>query len=156
MVVPIQIYETVKIFNILGPKTFVLIAIMFIAYQVYSPNVLPNTKFQEIIGRFENQIGEIQENVSTKLDRFEEKQLAHIQITRAIASVENPAEEINEDIVDDYLIQNGIDKNDFLLGDAAEEPRFDHLTDDEVEQLMKRLDDSRNDENNSVDGRLKK
>lgn len=121
----IQVYDAIRIFDILGPSGFLVLVLGFIAYQIYSPSFLPETKFQTIIEEFQKQIDGVEQKVTAELDEFGDKQLAHIQITRAIASVENPSEEIDDDVVDQYLIQNGIDKDDFLLTD---EESKDHIT----------------------------
>lgn len=139
------------LFQLIGTTNVLIVIAVFIVYQLYSPDLLPDTKFQGVVNKIENNITDIQSTLGSRLDEIEEKQIASIQIIRAIASVNNPAEEIDASVVDDYLVQNGVDKDSFLLGKQVTDggSRFEHLSEEEVKALMKQLEQTRDNDNES-------
>lgn len=75
----------------------------FIAEQLFNP--LWQTRFQTVL---DERFGSVEE----KLDDIDEKQTSHIQVTRALATKEP---EIDSEAVDEYLVENGINKEDFYV-----------------------------------------
>ena len=123
-----------KIYQTFGPSLTLAGIFMFLLYELYSPDFLPDTKIQTTVKDFRVQISGIEQRLMGELEDVKEKQLAEIQVIRALASVSNPSEEIDDDVVDDYLIQNGIDKDDFLLGDNQNYKQVDDKYRDETRQ----------------------
>lgn len=136
----IQVGAIKELVDLLGPTNFLILATLYVFYQVYSPQGFPKTKFQKITDSFRQEITGIEDSLNERLDLFEEKQMAHIQLTRAIASVKNPAEEIDDEVVDDYLVKNGVKKEQFLLGEEADDNKWGGLTDEQVSDLQEHLD----------------
>lgn len=92
------------------------VVVFFLAEQLFNP--LWETKFQQVLDdRFDG--------VEKKLDDIDEKQTGHIQVTRALASKEP---KIDSEAVDKYLVENGIDKEDFYVSDL---PRQSPMADDD-------------------------
>lgn len=74
--------------------------VVWVLYQVYSPDWLPETKFQAALGNIESEVKET-------------KQLLVSTIT-VLRAVVRTNEEVDTDKVDEYLVENGVEPDDFI------------------------------------------
>lgn len=92
--------------------------LVFIAYQLWYPPYLhwgERTKLQQIVRNIRDDVHSEVAEVRTRIEEYGERQLHIIQIQRANART-NPR--LNEETVDEYLWENGVDPDDFIV-DAA-------------------------------------
>lgn len=81
---------------------FVVLA--FLAYQLYCPQWVNETKLQSIINRYDQKFNEI-----------DNKQVTLTQVVRAMARVMNEGDSsIDIKQVDEYLVRNGVEVEDFI------------------------------------------
>lgn len=84
------------------------VVLCFLAYQLYFPEQISETKLQQIVNRYDN-----------KFNAIDEKQVTLTQVVRAMARVLND-DTASMDItqVDEYLVRNGVEVDDFIEADA--------------------------------------
>lgn len=69
-------------------------------YQVYSPEWMPNTKFQQVA-----------ENIETEVRETKALLVSTITVLRAVVRTN---EDVDTDKVDEYLVENGVKPDDFI------------------------------------------
>ncbi|UBF23103.1 hypothetical protein HCTV-16_gp120 [Haloarcula virus HCTV-16] len=72
----------------------------WLVYQVYSPDWLPETKLQKMMGGIEREIKETRGLL-----------VSAITVLRAVVRTN---EEVDTEKVDDYLVENGVEPDDFI------------------------------------------
>jgi hypothetical protein len=73
---------------------------LWILYQVYSPRWMPDTKLQKMVGEVRYEVLETKELL-----------VSTITVLRAVVRTND---EVNTERVDDYLVENGVEPQDFL------------------------------------------
>lgn len=103
----------------------------FIAYQLWFPKHFHpsgGTTLQQIVDGLRDDLHADMEKIKTRMEEYGERQLHIIQIQRANART-NPR--LNEDRVDEYLWENGVNPDDFIVEAATDGGRpEDFETDD--------------------------
>lgn len=120
---PSVISEAVSALGVEGGSAVTFVS--WVAYQVYAWKFLGrNTVVGQMIKESQGDVSEKLDEIDERVKEVDEKQTAHIQVTRALASKEA---EIDDETVDDYLVSNGINKQDFFkdTGDGGEQPSDD-------------------------------
>lgn len=74
--------------------------ILWVLYQVYSPDWMPNTKFQQVAEDIESEVRETKHLL-----------VSTITVLRAVVRTN---EEVDTDKVDEYLVENGVEPDDFI------------------------------------------
>ncbi|AGM11975.1 hypothetical protein DNAM5_116 [Haloarcula californiae tailed virus 1] len=72
----------------------------WLMYQVYSPDWLPETKLQKMMGSIEREIKETRGLL-----------VSAITVLRAVVRTND---EVDTEKVDDYLVENGVEPDDFI------------------------------------------
>lgn len=93
-----------------------LVVLCWFIYQVYAPKLGITTRLSSMV----SQIKEALDDLRGRIQTIENRQENHIQVTRAQARI-HP--EMDEDEVDEYLVENGIDPEDFIEGRVPRETR---------------------------------
>lgn len=87
----------------------------WILYQVYSPEWLPETKFQAALCNIEEQIQDTHRLL-----------ISTVTVLRAVVRTN---EEVDTERVDEYLVENGVEPEDFIENDDS--PRQQKLGGDD-------------------------
>ncbi|AGC34493.1 hypothetical protein HVTV-2_gp125 [Haloarcula virus HVTV-2] len=74
--------------------------IIWVLYQVYSPEWMPNTKFQQVASDIESEVRETKHLL-----------VSTITVLRAVVRTND---EVDTDKVDEYLVENGVEPDDFI------------------------------------------
>lgn len=74
--------------------------ILWVLYQVYSPGWMPNTRFQQVA-----------ENIESEVRETKHLLVSTITVLRAVVRTN---EEVDTDKVDEYLVENGVEPDDFI------------------------------------------
>lgn len=77
-----------------------VLAFAWILYQVYSPKWLPDTKFQKALGNIEEQIQDTHSLL-----------VSSVTVLRAVVRTN---EDVDTGRVDEYLVENGVEPDDFI------------------------------------------
>lgn len=115
----------------------------FIGYQLFWPSWLHPRKpkirkmiddgfdsvHENITGTRKELKDDIQ-RVEDRVDDVDKKQVSHIQVTRSLASVNNPRDELNQRNIDEYLVRNGVTKDHFLDKSADNTEAENDIDDD--------------------------
>jgi hypothetical protein len=99
---------------------WILVLVLF-CYEIFWP--FTQTRLQRFFERTEKQVSETvddaRKDLNDRMDGIEDKvdetatmQKSHIQVTRAVS---RDMDGINEEAVDDYLVENGVEVSDFLM-----------------------------------------
>jgi len=73
---------------------------LWVLYQVYSPDWLPETKLQKMVGDIRSEVVETKHLL-----------VSTITVLRAVVRTN---EEVDTDKVDEYLVENGVEPDDFI------------------------------------------
>jgi hypothetical protein len=73
---------------------------LWVMYQVYSPGWMPKTKLQKIAGDIESEVRETKHLL-----------VSTITVLRAVVRTND---EVDTERVDDYLVENGVEPDDFI------------------------------------------
>jgi hypothetical protein len=84
-----------------------LLVLCWLIYQVYAPKMGITTRLSALI----TEVKEALDDLRGRIRNIEQRQENHIQVTRAQARI-HP--EMDEEEVDEYLVENGIDPDDFI------------------------------------------
>lgn len=74
--------------------------VLWALYQVYSPAWLPDTKLQKALGSIESEVRETKRLL-----------ISTITVLRAVVRTND---EVDSDKVDEYLVENGVEPDDFI------------------------------------------
>lgn len=77
--------------------------VLWTFYQIYSPEWLPKTKFQKVVGSIEDEVRETKQLL-----------VSTITVLRAVVRT-NP--DVDTESVDEYLVENGVSPDDFIVRD---------------------------------------
>lgn len=99
----------VLVSEILSETGIAALGFGWLMYEVYSPKWLPKTKFQKAVGNIEEQI----RDTHTLL-------LSSVTVLRAVVRTN---QEVDTERVDEYLVENGVEPEDFLDSHIQESPQ---------------------------------
>lgn len=107
-----------------------LVVLISLVYQLFWP--FWETKLHKLLGGVADEVRDDITDIRTRLrsvdgkvEDIDDKQLAHIQVTRALASKEG---DIDDEAVDEYLAHNGVTKDYFF---SDESYSHNHPSDDD-------------------------
>lgn len=84
-----------------------LLVLCWLIYQIYGPKFGIETRLYGLLLEFKEALDDLRGRIAN----IETRQENHIQVTRAQSRI-HP--EMDEEEVDEYLVENGIDPNDFI------------------------------------------
>lgn len=77
--------------------------VLWAFYQIYSPSWMPKTKFQKVVGNIEDEVRETKQLL-----------VSTITVLRAVVRTNKDVDTVS---VDEYLVENGVSPDDFLVGE---------------------------------------